>query len=27
VDSVDEAYEIIIAGLEEFVVDNPGPLL
>ena len=27
VNSVDEAYEIIIAGLEEFAVDNPGPLL
>ena len=27
VDSVDEAFDIIVAGLEEFAVDNPGPLL
>jgi len=27
VDSVDEAYEIIVAGLQDFAVNNPGPLL
>jgi predicted Rossmann-fold nucleotide-binding protein len=27
VDNVDDAYKIIIDGLEEFAVDNPGPLL
>ena len=27
VDNVDDAYKIITDGLEEFAVDNPGPLL
>ena len=27
VDSVDDAYKIISEGLEEFAIDNPGPLL